>query len=80
MTISAAGFSPHVTDKVYINANALQRNDVQLQLGQVSQSVTVEAATARLQTDRTDVNTQLEATQFNNLPMTSSAGRNFQAL
>jgi len=80
VTISAAGFSPHVTDKVYINANALQRNDVQLQLGQVSQSVTVEAATARLQTDRTDVNTQLEATQFNNLPMTSSAGRNFQAL
>ncbi len=80
VTISAPGFKPHATDKVPISANALQRNDVQLQLGQVSQSVTVEALAGRLQTDRSDVNTQLEAMQFANLPLTSSAGRNFQAL
>ena len=80
VTISASGFRPHTTDNVPIGANALQRNDVQLQLGQVTQSVTVEASAGRLQTDRSDVNTQLEAIQFANLPMTSSAGRNFQAL
>lgn len=80
VSISAPGFSTAVAEGIRIDANILVRTDVKLQVGQVSQSITVEAAAARLQTDRTDVNTQLEAAQFNNLPMTSSAGRNFQAL
>jgi hypothetical protein len=80
VTISAPGFSPIVAENIRVDANSMRRHDAQLQLGQVSQTVTVEAATARLQTDRSDVNTQLEAAQIVNLPMTSSAGRNFQAL
>lgn len=55
VTISASGFSQRVTDNIRIDANTLQRNDVQLQLGQVSQSVVVEESATRLQTDRADV-------------------------
>jgi hypothetical protein len=80
VTISSTGFSTLVTDGIRVDANTLQRNDVRLQLGQVSQMVEVTATGSRLQADRTDVNTQLEGTQLENLPMTSSAGRNFQSL
>ena len=80
VSVTAQGFSPHVTDNVLISANSLRRNDVQLKLGQMSEQVTVEAGVAVLQTDRADVNTQLEATQIANLPITSSAGRSYQAL
>ncbi len=80
VTITASGFSPRVTDNVRVDANTLQRSDVQLQLGQVSQSVTVEATSARLQTDRSDVYTNLQTTEITNLPITSSAGRSYQAL
>jgi hypothetical protein len=80
VTVSAAGFSPHVTEKIPVNANSLRRNDVQLKLGQVSQEVSVEAGALVLQTDRSDVNTQLESKQISELPITSSAGRSYQAL
>jgi hypothetical protein len=80
VTVTAAGFSPQVTDNLSIIANATLRNDVQMKLGQMAQSVTVEAGLARLQTDRADVNTQLEIKQIADLPITSSAGRNVQAL
>ncbi|MGA2264662.1 MAG: carboxypeptidase-like regulatory domain-containing protein, partial [Acidobacteriota bacterium] len=76
VTISAPGFSTVVTENVAINANALRRVDVQLQVAKINQTVTVTAAAAILQTDRSDVSTQLEAAQIANLPMTSSAGRN----
>jgi hypothetical protein len=80
VTISAANFSPVVTENVRIGANTVRRVDVQLQLAQVSQQITVEASAVTLQTDRADVHAQLEASQLQNLPITSSAGRNFQAL
>jgi hypothetical protein len=80
VTVTAQGFRPVVTESLVVLANALRRNDVQLQLGQMTEQITVDASAERLQTDRSDVNTQLEANQIANLPITSSAGRNFQAL
>jgi hypothetical protein len=46
----------------------------------VSATVEVSSTPETLQTDRADVNTQLQAKEIDNLPITSSAGRNFQAL
>jgi hypothetical protein len=82
VTVSAPGFRATSVENVRVDANILVRNNVQLQLGQMSQLVMVEAsaATQLLQTDRADVHGQLAAPQIADLPMTSSAGRNFQAL
>ncbi len=80
VSITAAGFSTAVSEGVRIDANTLKRNDVSLALGQVSQMVEVSATTALLQTDRTDVHTNLESSHIENLPITSSAGRSYQAL
>ena len=80
VTVSAAGFTSLVTDGIRVDANTLRRNDVSLQLGQVTQMVEVAATAAILQSDRADVHTNLESSQITNLPITSSAGRSYQAL
>lgn len=80
VTVSAAGFSKVVKDGIEIAANQTVRFDAALQVGQLTESIEVTTAAGVLQTDRADVNTQLESTQLGNLPITSSAGRNFQAL
>jgi hypothetical protein len=78
VTISAPAFSPVVEENVQLDANLVRRMDVQLQVGQVNQSVTVDASAAILQTDRADVTTQLGESQVSNLPL--GANRNFQTL
>jgi hypothetical protein len=80
VTVSATSFSKVVQEGVTIDANRVRRFDATLQVAQVTESVLVSAPLAVLQADRGDLNTQLEAAQLANLPMTSSAGRNFQAL
>jgi hypothetical protein len=80
VTVSAAGFSKAVKDGVDIGANQVVRVDAALQVGQLTESIEVTTTAGVLQTDRADVNTQLESTQLANLPITSSAGRNFQSL
>ena len=80
VTISAMNFGALVTESVRVDANTTRRVDVQLQLKQQVETVTVTNAAPLLQTDRADVNTQLESSQLANLPLTSSAGRSFQAL
>ena len=74
------GFKTFALEGVIIGANAVRRVDAQLQVGQVREVVAVTSDVLALQTDRADVNTQLDATQIANLPITSSAGRNYQAL
>ena len=78
ITISADSFGGAEQDNVPVDANAVRRVDVQLQVAKIKQSVTVNASAAALQTDRADVNTQIKSTQIANLPMGGS--RNFQSL
>ena len=78
VTISAAAFGTVLQENVRVEGNTIRRLDVQLQLAQVSQSVTVDASALALQTDRSDVNTQIRETQVANLPL--GADRNFQTL
>jgi hypothetical protein len=80
VTISASGFAKLLTENVRVSANTVRRVDVRLEVAKVAQQVTVEASPAVLQTDRADVHTQLDASQIASLPMTSSVGRNVQAL
>src|SRR5262245_43336124 len=80
VTITAATFKVLAQDQIRIDANSVRRLDAELQVGDVNAVVQVTAAGEALQSDRADVNAQLQATQIENLPITSSAGRNFQAL
>src|SRR6185436_9053910 len=80
LTTSAPSFGTLVLARVVIDANTVRRADAQLQLAQVNQTINVDAASVVLQTDRADVNHQIRASQLADLPMTSSAGRNFQSL
>ena len=80
VTISAPGFAKLLTENVRVDVNTIRRVDAQLKVGKIAQQVTVEAAAAILQSDRADVHTTLDATEILNLPITSSVGRNVQAL
>jgi hypothetical protein len=78
VTISAPSFSTVVQEGVQIDANTVRRIDAKLQVAQVNQTVNVDASTVALQTDRADINTQLQQRQITNLPVGST--RNFQQL
>jgi hypothetical protein len=53
---------------------------VSLTVGNVTESVNVNTAPPALQTERADVNYEISPTQVQELPTTSTAGRNFQGL
>ena len=78
VTITAASFGAFVQQGLRIDANGEQRADVQLRLANVNQSVTVDATVVGLQTDRADVNAQLQSSQITQLP--EPATRNFQSI
>ncbi|MDQ6678605.1 MAG: TonB-dependent receptor [Acidobacteriota bacterium] len=80
VTVSAPSFGAVIQNNVTVDANNVRRIDAQLQLAQVNQSVTINAAEVTLQTDRADVNNQLRSSQLTDLPLINSQGRNFQAL
>ncbi len=72
------GFKTFSKATVDVRLNSIVREDVRMEVGATSESVTVTAETPTLQTDRADVSTQLDKTQITNLPI--GAGRNFQQL
>ena len=78
VTFSAPSFGTVVQENVLVDANTSRRVDAQLQLAQVSQSVTVDASVVSLQTERADVSSQIQNSQVENLPLGSN--RNFQTL
>lgn len=81
ITFSMTSFKTLLKEDVRVEANLVRRVDGQLAVGEVQETVVVSAAQeAVLQTDKADVNTQLATRQIQDLPITSSAGRNFQAL
>ncbi|HEV8485788.1 MAG TPA: TonB-dependent receptor [Blastocatellia bacterium] len=80
VTIAAANFKTIEQKDLRVDANTVRRLDVQLQASGVSETVSVTAQNAPLQTDRADVNLTQSARQINNLPLFGSVGRNYQSL
>ncbi|HTP31816.1 MAG TPA: TonB-dependent receptor [Candidatus Acidoferrales bacterium] len=80
VTVSAPSFATRVMQNVELNANTVVRVDAALQVSQVSESVTVIASAVTLQTDRADINSQVQSSQIADLPLINSQGRNFQSL
>jgi hypothetical protein len=79
VTVSAANFATSVTENVNLEVNNTRRVDVQLRLKAQTGSVTVSAAPPVLQTDRTDVHTDISGREIEDLPLLASNGRNFQS-
>ena len=80
VTISAQGFAALDRPNVDITTNETQRIDAQLKVGSATQTVSVTMDPQLLQTDTSDVHTDLGTTEIAALPAISSEGRSFQAL
>ena len=80
ITIKQAGFATFIQKNVLVIVNQQQRVNISLQVGNVTQQVTVEAAVPPLQTESAEVSHYISSAQITELPVTSSQGRNFQAL
>ena len=80
VTFSASSFATTSVDRVQVDVNAVRRVDIQLKVAATTQEVTVTAAPTLMQTDRADVHTNIDAQQIQNLPISSSEGRSWQAL
>jgi hypothetical protein len=80
ITVTAAGFGPYEVANVPVNPNQITRSDAELRVGNSQQTIEVTSQAAALQTDKADVNTEINSVQLAELPTTSSYGRNFQSL
>ena len=78
LTITATGFRALTRRGVAITVNIVRREDVTLEVGQVTESVTVEAGQAALQTDKADVHAEFGSKELINMPLPSY--RNYQSL
>ncbi len=77
LKVTREGFRTTVSE-VTVTINSVARADVTLQLGAVAESVIVTGAAALLQTDRSEVRSEIPSVTFQNLPV--PLGRNYQQL
>src|SRR5206468_2022459 len=80
VTIQLAGFQPFVRNDVQVGSNAALRVDGRLDLAGVSAAIEVTGVSPVLQTERADIHITQTARQVNELPLTGSAGRNYQSI
>src|SRR6202451_2777036 len=80
ITVKQTGFTTFIQKNILVIVNQQQRVNIALQLGDVQQQVTVEAGAPALQTESAEVSHYISSSQITELPVTSSQGRNFQAL
>jgi hypothetical protein len=81
INIKATGsFSGFTEKNITVAVNREARVDVTLAAASVNQEVTVGTVGAELQTETADVNHEISQSEIAELPISSSEGRNFQAL
>ncbi|MBO0859414.1 MAG: TonB-dependent receptor, partial [Chloracidobacterium sp.] len=78
LSVSAGGFKPLTQKNVGVRINNVTHLDIKLEIGKVTETITVGASAPLLQTTKSDVNTNLESQAIENLPL--SGYRNFQSL
>ena len=78
LSVTSGGFKPYIQKGVVISINRVTRVDATLDLGAVTEQVSVEATSAVLQTNKADVSTTLDTRAMENLPL--SGYRNYQSL
>jgi len=78
LKVTASGFKPLTQTNLTIAANIVTNADASLQVGAVSEQVIVEASAVTLQTEKTDLHTELSEKVILNMPLNQY--RNFQTL
>ncbi len=78
LKVSAQGFRTTTRTDIEISINTVTRVDMRLEVGAVTEQVTVAATAAVLQTDKSDVRHEITATAITQLPL--PAYRNYQSL
>jgi len=78
LSVKMTGFRNHLEKGIVVSINTVRRADITLQVGQVSETVTVESSAAVLQTTKADVAVNIEAQAIENLPLGNY--RNYQSL
>src|SRR5947209_7848413 len=78
LKVTATGFKPLTQTNLSVGANTVTNGDTKLQVGTVSEQVTVEASVVNLQTEKTDLHTELSEKAILNMPLNQY--RNFQTL
>ena len=80
VSATATAFKTFVVTDVQVQANAVRRVDMQLQIASAAETVEVSAGSVVLQTDRSDIHTEISEQEVTELPYNGSQGKNFQAL
>jgi len=78
VSAEAAGFKKLTRENISLLSNSSTRVDLNLQAGNVSETITVTTVPPLLQTDRADISTKIESMEVVNMPL--GANRNFQSL
>ncbi|MEZ5362026.1 MAG: carboxypeptidase-like regulatory domain-containing protein [Bryobacterales bacterium] len=78
LAVTADGFSGYIEENVEVTVNRVRRSDITLEVGSVTESVTVAADALALQTEKTDVNSELGSKEVVNMPLPNY--RNYQSL
>jgi hypothetical protein len=76
VTVRSAGFQTYTRTGVVVTAETVSRVDAVLEVGAVTETVSVTASSATLQTDRADVRSELGSNLLASLPV--PIGRNYQ--
>jgi len=76
--ISRPGFATYTGQQLLVTINSVSRVDVSLKVGEITESVNVSAEAAALQTDRSEVRSEISGKEMVNLPV--PLGRNYQQL
>ncbi len=78
LSVKMTGFRNYLEKGIAVSINTVRRADVSLQVGQVNETVTVEASATALQTTKADVSVNLESQAVTTLPLGNY--RNYQTL
>jgi hypothetical protein len=76
LTVQLTGFRTFTRTDIPVTINNVSRADAGLQVGQLTESVTVSGERPLLQTDRAEVRSEIKAQELVNLPV--SVNRNYQ--
>ncbi|RPI23070.1 MAG: TonB-dependent receptor [Acidobacteria bacterium] len=78
LKVTMAGFREYVSENVVVTVGNVTRQDVNLEVGGVAETITVSGAGTLLQTDTSDVKSQVETKEITDLPLNQY--RNYQSL
>ncbi len=78
LKITAPGFRTMTRSSVEVTINSVTRVDARLEIGQMTEQVSIQADAVILQTDKSEVRTQLSSQTISSMPL--PAYRNYQSL